>query len=91
MTEKCFNPEIYNMASQAGATDEKGGPISTGVISFTPYEFEDFMTRFVRYVQNRQYKIIKDDKDSLTYMGNDTPSYVLISELEKSLIGEKNE
>ena len=89
MTEKCFNPEIYAMASAAGATDEKGGPISSGVISFTPYEFEDFMTRFVRYVQDRQTKIVTDDKNSSRYMGDDTPSWIMIYEVKNSLIGEK--
>jgi len=84
-----FNPKIYELATQAGATDEKGGSISSGVISFTKYEFEDFMTRYTRYVQARMQAIVKKANDEFTYMGDDVPSGLLIQELEEALIGKE--
>lgn len=85
MTEKCFNPDIYNLATAAGATSchhDSG-------VCFTRHEFEDFMTRYVRYLQKRQEDIVSDVKNTNRFMGNDAPSWLLIHDLENSLFGEK--
>lgn len=47
-----INKEIYNLAGQAGATDESGGSIkNANIICFTRIEFEDFIQRFSNYLK----------------------------------------
>ncbi len=84
-----INPKIFELAIQAGACNDCGAPIFNEVIVFAPSEFEDFMTRYTRYVQARMEGIVKTANDQGTYMGDDVPSWLLIYELEKSLTGEE--
>jgi hypothetical protein len=84
-----INPKIFQLAKEAGATDEKGGSIDTGIISFTNREFEDFMTRYTKYLQDELSEVVAEAHHEFTYLGDDVPSCVLIDAVEKTLKGEK--
>lgn len=86
---KCFNPEVSELLVQSGATTVEGITPSLDMISLTRYQFEDFMVRFARYVQARQNAIVSHDRTGHTYMGDDTPSWKMIDEVEQSLFGDE--
>lgn len=74
-----FNPEIYNLVLLAG------GIITESTVEFSKIGFENFMTDFVEYVQNRQEAIRKEALEDFTYMGDDVPSSTIIHEVYRSL------
>ena len=74
-----FNPEIYNLVLLSG------GMITDKKVEFSKLGFENFMMAFVGYVQDRQRVIVKEAERRHTYMGEDVPSWIIISEVYRSL------
>lgn len=74
-----FNPEIYNLVSLAG------GMVTDNKVEFSKIGFENFMMDFVGHVQDRQRAIVEEAERRHTYMGEDVPSWIIISEVYNSI------
>lgn len=80
-----MNEEIYNLAAQAGATDEHGHSVKTAdVVCFTRTEFDGFIQRLVEYQTSELYTYRRELEND--FMGDDVPSAMMIGHL-KTIMG----
>lgn len=80
-----MNEEIYDLAAQSGATDEKGCSVkNSDVICFTKTEFEGFIERLINY---QTAHIQRRFDQHLKYTGVIVSADDLLDELKRKIMG----